>query len=193
MSNQNRLPAETKPGGFTRCCISLEFTRAIQWHHTIPQALGGEDSLQIPLDADSHSTLHSKADAVVAFLKGNRKNPIGNYWDCEEKERRADPWLKILVEAMLDPPVETDEKLIRLGAPKVDVFTRAQLDLLKRDLPGVTNLMQVQNYCIQFTLQSKGYKDGKTNRQSASSSGNNNRTSNLWSVCGTKRRKFDKR
>lgn len=191
MSNENRLPPETKPGGFTRCCICFEFSKAINWHHTIPQSHGGVDSLQIPLDGNCHTTLHSKADAIVSYLVGNRKDPIGNYWDNEESERRADPWLKILVEALLEPPITADQKLIRLGSPKVDLETRAQLDLLKQDLPGVTNLMQVQLYCLHYTLQNKGYKDGKINQHSSTSERNSNRASHLWAVRGTKRRKFD--
>lgn len=192
MSKENRLPPETR-GDFTRCCICFEFTRAINWHHTVPQAVGGEDSLQIPLDADCHSTLHSKADAIVAYLVGNRKDPVGRYWDNEESEERAETWLRILVEALLEPPISSDDKKVRLGAPKVDMETRSELALLKQDLPGVTNLMQVLQYCIHFTLHNKGYKDGKTNNNASTGKRSNDWTSNMRTMRGTKRRKFDKR
>ena len=149
--------------------------------------------MQIPLCGGCHNTLHSKSEAIVSYLVGNRKEPVGNYWDKEESERRADPWVKIVVEALLEPPIESSDKLIRLGSPKVDLETRAELDLLKQDLPGVTNLMQVQLYCLHYTLQNKGYKDGKINQHSSTSQRNTNRASDLWAVRGTKRGKFDQR
>jgi hypothetical protein len=149
--------------------------------------------LQIPLDGNCHTTLHAKADAAASFLKGNRKDPVGRYWDNEESEQRAQAYLMILVQSIMDPPVETEDKKILLGNPKVDLETRAELELLKIDLPGVTNLSQVVQYCINFTLDSKGYKDNeKANSNKSSSKGNSNRSSNVWGVRGSKRGKFDK-
>lgn len=191
--NENRLPAEQE-GDFTRCCICFEYTKSPHWHHTVPRSLGGEYELQIPLDGDCHTTLHAKADAIVSYLKGNRKEPVGNYWMDKDAEKRAHPYLQILVRAMMDPPVDTEDKKILLGQQKVDLETRAQLEMLKRDLQGVTNLGQVVQYCIHFTLDNKGYKNEKqeTNPDEPSSKRHNHRASDVWGMRGTKRRKFDK-
>jgi hypothetical protein len=152
----NRLPAEVS-GEFTRCCICLQLTRAIHWHHTIPRSLGGEDGLQIPLDGDCHTALHSKADAVVSMIRNpGKKHKLGQYWSKSDDEQRAETWLRILVDSMLTPPVSGDNLPVLLPQRRVSKSIRFALDLLKRDLPGVTNLGQVLEYCIIFTLKSKG-------------------------------------
>ena len=110
-ANENRLPPE-KDGMFTRCCICFEWTRNIHWHHTTPRALGGEHSLQIPIDGDCHTTLHAKSEAVVSFLKGNRQEQPGRFWADKNSEQRAQPYLEILVNSMLNPPVSTEDKRI---------------------------------------------------------------------------------
>ena len=150
----NRLHPDMK-GEMTRCCICGDFTRSIHWHHTVPLALGGADSLQIPLDGDCHTQLHSKASAMVAMLSGNKK-AIGRFWDDPNAERRADTWLNILVGAMLNPP-STDNKMFSLGGLKVDAGLRYGLELLKRDL-GVGSITVAVIYCIKFTLKAKGLK-----------------------------------
>lgn len=146
-------------GQMTRCCICGGLTRNIHWHHTVPQALGGVDSLQIPLDGDCHTTLHAKANAVISRLAGRRKEPVGNFWADPRAEQMAETWLKILVDAMMNPPVVAGQKEILLPMIKVDVNTRFAMELLKRDTPGMTNMSQVLRYCIEYTLRNKGIKD----------------------------------
>lgn len=150
-----RLPAEKK-GDLTRCIICSRFSRAIHWHHTIPRSLGGENSLQIPLDGNCHTTLHSKSEAVCARLRGTRTEPVGAFWDDHTSESRAEPWLKILVEAMLDPPVSESDKRILLPSISVDLEVRHALEILKRDTPGITSIASTLRYCIGFTLKAKG-------------------------------------
>lgn len=137
----------------------------IHWHHTIPRSCGGEDSLQIPLDGNCHTTLHAKADAIVSKLNGNRKGDIPNYWPHAASEQRAQTWLNILVDALMNPIVTNDRKEILLPMIKVDTETRLQLDCLKRDLPGITNMSQVLRYCIDYTLKNKGLKNDYQNER----------------------------
>lgn len=159
LGSVNRLPAEVS-GEFTRCCICHKLTRAIHWHHTVPRALGGTDSLQIPLDGDCHTALHSKADAVVSMIRNpGKKHKLGQFWSSADDEQRAETWLRILVDSMLTPPVSEDNLPVLLPQKRVSKSVRFALDLLKRDLPGVTNLGQVLEYCIIFTLKSKGLYD----------------------------------
>lgn len=187
----NKLPAETD-GKFTRCCICYEWSRNIHWHHTTPRALGGEDSLQIPIDGDCHTTLHAKSEAVVKYLNGNGEHP-GRFWDKWESEQRAQPYLEILVSAMLDPPVSEGNKRIKLGQPEVDLVTREKLNKLKQDLPGVTNIMQTLMFCINYTLKNEGYtNEEQPNSNTSTGKRDHNRTPNVSWMRGTKRRKSDR-
>lgn len=160
MSVENRLPAE-KRGDLVRCIICGQFSRAIHYHHTVPRSLGGEASLQIPIDGNCHTTLHAKAEATVSRLNGKRREPVGQFWDDPQAEQNAETWLRILVDAMLNPPVAAGQKEILLPMIKVPADTRFALDLLKRDLPGITNMTQVLLYCIEFTLKAKGLRNEK--------------------------------
>ncbi|WOL24580.1 hypothetical protein fHeYen902_234 [Yersinia phage fHe-Yen9-02] len=161
MANENRLPAETQ-GDLVRCCICKKLTRSIHWHHTVPRSLGGEHSLQIPIDGDCHTTLHAKSEAVVGRLNGKRKKPVGEFWADVYSEQAAEPWLRILVDAMLNPPVDASQKTILLPSISVDVTTRHALELLKRDTPGITSMSQVLRYCVDTVLKQRGLKDDRT-------------------------------
>lgn len=174
---ENRLEAEVS-GGMTRCCICEEYTRAIHWHHTVPRSLGGELSLQIPVDGDCHTALHAKGSAIVSALKGNRKAPIGQFWSDPVHESNADPWLSILVEAMLNPPIAPEDKMTLLPAISVDGETRNALELLKRDTPGITNIADTLRFCIEYTIRNKGLKNekGKNKRTARTSI----RRNDLW-------------
>jgi len=180
MANENRLPAEKK-GDLVRCIICGKFSRSIHYHHTVPRSLGGEHSLQIPIDGDCHTTLHAKAEAVVSRLAGHRKQPIGTFWDDPEAEQRAEMWLSILVNAMLNPPVQPGQKEVLLPMIKVDMETRMALELLKRDTPGITNMSQVLRLCIELTLKSKGLKNGESKSSTHTRhQGSRKKRTDLW-------------
>ncbi|UAW53445.1 hypothetical protein pEaSNUABM30_00327 [Erwinia phage pEa_SNUABM_30] len=178
-NNDNRLPAATK-GDLSQCIICLKFSRSIHYHHTVPRSLGGELSLQIPIDGDCHTTLHAKAEAVVAKLAGNRKQPIGTFWDDPDAERRAQTWLDILVDAMINPPVQPGQKEVLLPMIKVDMETRHALELLKRDTPGITNMSQVLRLCIETTLKSKGLKNGESKSTHSGHQSTRKKRTDLW-------------
>lgn len=175
---ENKLAADIV-NGMTRCCICGCLTKNIHWHHTIPRSCGGEDSLQIPLDGNCHTTLHAKADAIVSKLHGRRRDPIGAYWPEIASEQRAEVWLRILVDALMFPPVEIGQKEILLPMIKVDVETRLQLDMLKRDLPGITNMSQVLRFCIEHTLRNRGLKNDNQNDRSTNQRSGKKRNQ-LW-------------
>lgn len=179
MANENRLPAETS-GELTRCIICGKFSRSIHYHHTVPRSLGGEDSLQIPIDGDCHTTLHAKAEAVVSKLAGNRKKAIGQFWHDPEVEQRAEMWLSILVDAMINPPVQPGQKEVLLPMIKVDLETRMALELLKRDTPGITNMSQVLRYCIETTLKVKGLKNGDSKNAHTGYQSTRKKRTELW-------------
>lgn len=178
---ENLLPARVE-GQFTFCCICLKPTATPHWHHTIPRSLGGEDSLQIPLDADCHNTLHHKASSIVANIKGGKKKKLGQFWPSTESERRAEQWLQILVQAMLFPPISANsEKQTLLPMIKVGPRVRQGLDLLKKDLPGITNIEQTLLYCVMYTLQSKGYNNNVNEKKSPDTERpDRSKGNNLW-------------
>lgn len=180
MAAENKLFAEER-NGMIRCCICGTFTKAIHWHHTIPQSLGGKDSLQIPLDGNCHTALHAKASATVSRLNGKKKQPVGEYWENPEVEHNAEVWLGILVNSMLNPQIDPSQKTILLPSIIVDLETRHALELLKRDSPGITSMSQVLRFCIEYTLNRKGLKN---NEQEKSSHNGSERTGkkhrSLW-------------
>lgn len=177
---ENKLFADER-NGLIRCCICGKFTRAIHWHHTVPQALGGKDSLQIPLDGDCHTSLHAKASAVLSKMNGKRKEPVGEFWDDPFAENLAEPWLRILIDAMMNPPVDPSQKQILLPSISVDAETRFALELLKRDTAGITSMSQVLRYCIELTLKHRGLRNNEQQNSSHSRhKGTGKKRTDLW-------------
>lgn len=185
---ENKLPVVTRSDGFEQCCICTKWFKNIHWHHTIPRACGGEDSLQIPIDGSCHTTLHAKADAIVARIGASKSDPLPTYWSDPAAERRAEVWLKILVDALLRPPVSSNAKMTLLPMVHADPATRQGLELLKKDLTGITNMEQTVLFCINYTLRSKGYKkngeerhhDQQRNGTKDQNQSNSKRKTNLW-------------
>lgn len=141
------------------CTICVEYFSLLHWHHTVPQALGGEDSLQIPLCSDCHNVLHANAEAVVAKIRSG-KPIVRRFWKKPEDAERAKPYLGILVNAILDPPIDASEKGYKLQVP-VPGDMHGALKILKQDLQGVTSLQGAVLYCIAETLKSRGLINGE--------------------------------
>ena len=162
------------------CTICHCQTTAIEWHHTVPQALGGKDSLQIPLCSDCHTTLHKKALAVYSVVAGKSKKIDKTFWTDPEAERNAEQFVIIIVNAMLNPPDRT-AKTYKMVV-EVDTDLHEGLNLLKLDLKGmgVTNLSQAILHCIKQTLQNKGLYH-VTSKDSSSHSRTKSKNS-LWSM-----------
>jgi hypothetical protein len=182
---ENKLPVVKRADGCELCCICMNWFANIHWHHTIPRSLGGSDSLQIPIDGACHTTLHAHADAIVARIGAKNPKPLRKFWADPETELRAKTWLEILVKALLSPPVSSNAKMTLLPMVHADPATRQGLELLKKDLPGITNMEQTILYCINHTLRSKGLKNDnkKTDisKQSADKDkSHNRRKTNLW-------------
>ena len=161
------------------CTICHGQTGAIEWHHTVPQALGGVDSLQIPLCSDCHSTLHKKALAVYARITGSSKKAVARFWNDPNVERNAEQFVEIIVNAMLNPPDST-AKTYKIVV-EVDAHTHNGLKILKQDTPGVTNLPTAIRYCIKQTLINKGLYHEQRNQNSSSNPRAKNKNS-LWNM-----------
>lgn len=138
------------------CTICLVQEPVMHSHHTVPQARGGKDSLQIILCSSCHNALHANAVYVVSKIR-NPKRPNKVFWTPTE-EVRARPWLEILVQALLSP-VANPESVEHLVSTKLDRETFQLFKLLASELGSQDRALK---YCIQYTLSKKGIKNEQT-------------------------------
>jgi hypothetical protein len=162
------------------CTICEQHFSLLHWHHTVPQALGGKDSLQIPLCSQCHNLLHANAEAVVAFHR-NGKKITRNFWKSTREENNAQPWLEILVSA-IESAHEVVGKNYVMQFRATARLHRA-LQLFKMD-SGVTSLDKAVILAISEFLKAKGYlneqqRDSKDNQPQGSGNAQKAKTC-LW-------------
>ncbi len=98
---------------------------------------------------------------MFAIIRGTgKKKVLGSYWANVSDEQRAERWLRVLVGAMLYPPVERADKTTVLPALTVDPYRRYVLDLIKRDA-NLKSISQALLFCIDFTASSKGLNNNE--------------------------------
>lgn len=162
-----------------KCTICEQDFSLLHWHHTVPQALGGVNSLQIPLCSDCHNVLHAHASAIVARMNSGKKI-TRQYWRTPRMAENAQQWVAILVDAILNPTISAEDKGYKLQLEVPGKLHRA-LQVLKQDLPGVTSLPDTIMYCIAETLKHKGLTDGNaTNNRSQSRRQPKRSKDDLW-------------
>jgi hypothetical protein len=151
------------------CTICEQHFTLLHWHHTVPQALGGKDSMQIPLCSQCHNLLHANSEAVVAARRGGKAN-TRTFWKNTREESNAQPWLEILVDAIENAAsVVGKNYMMRFEAP---AHLHRALQLFKMD-SGVTSLDRAVILAISETLRAKGYlNDNSTEEHQRKSSGN---------------------
>ena len=140
------------------CTICQKHFTLLHWHHTVPQALGGKASLQIPLCAQCHNQLHAHAEAIVARNRTGRSIKR-RYWAHEHEELNAKPYIEILVgaiQAAVETAIDGKEWMVSSRIP--DAVHKA-LHLFKID-SGLRNLDQALLLCLAETLKKKGYLNG---------------------------------
>lgn len=160
------------------CTICEKWFPLLHWHHTIPQSMGGKDSLQIPLCAQCHNILHAHALGIVARTKTGRALQK-KYWMTPTMEHNAGQWLKILVEATLsDEAVVGKQYVMQFKAPPA---LHTALQLFKSD-SNVSSLEKAMVLAISEFLRHRGYLDnGHSNRdQSTGNKGTPRSKPNLW-------------
>lgn len=161
------------------CTICRQYFTLLHWHHTVPQALGGRDSLQIPLCAQCHNQIHAHAEAIVARQRTG-KSIIRQYWRTPQELENAQPFLEILVTAISNAPTSGDGKMWMISSRIPDALHKA-LHLYKVD-SGLPNLDQALLLCLTETLANKGYIDNGNDKAHVNS--HKNRTKNaktpLW-------------
>ena len=140
------------------CTICLSSGTVLHMHHTVPQARGGKDSLQIPLCGDCHTILHANALAVVSRIKNpNRK--VRRFWKTEAIQDRAERWLQILVAALMTP----DENAAAITEHPVGTKLDAEYFQLFKTLAADLGCSQENTvlYCIKYVLSKRGIKNEK--------------------------------
>ena len=133
------------------CCICQRRTFAIHHHHTVPRSCNGENSLQIPLCGQCHTTLHAQGSYVIAKL---RRHVVESkqFWNTFEEEVRAKPYLDILVTAIMTYSGHDRQHVITIKVPS-KIY--ALLKRLKLDL-NCSSLLDTVLSCIVYTAKSRG-------------------------------------
>lgn len=135
------------------CTICEKWFPLLHWHHTVPRALGGENSKQIPLCAQCHNNLHAAGLAVVASRNHGQKSKK-NYWTTATMETNAAPYLEILVDAILSADdVRGKLYVMQFGAPPA---LHNALQLYKLD-SKVTSLEKAIVLALSEHLRHRGY------------------------------------
>lgn len=147
------------------CKICLQHEAIMHSHHTVPQSRGGKDSLQIILCPTCHNSLHANGVFMVAQIRRNKIRKAKRFWKNSEDESRAQAYLEILVRALITPlPAGFERDHLVTTTVKTSNFE--DLKMLQLDL-GQSSMEKTLNYCIAFTLQSKGITNvGQSKKES---------------------------
>lgn len=147
------------------CTICLQREAIMHSHHTVPQSRGGKDSLQIILCPTCHNSLHAHGVFLVAQIRQNKIRPPKRFWKSPEDEERAQPYLEILVRALVTPLPEGFER-DHLVNTTVKTSRFEDLKMLQLDC-GLSSMEKTLAYCIAFTLKNKGITNvGKSKTES---------------------------
>jgi hypothetical protein len=160
------------------CTICEKYQSLLHWHHTIPQSLGGKNSLQIPLCAQCHNLLHAHALAIYARTKTGRAIQK-KYWATPAMEHNAGQWLKILVEAILSDEAVVGKQYVMQF--KASPALHTALQLFKSD-SNVSSLEKAMILAISDHLRNRGYLDNERSirDQSTGNKGTPRSKPNLW-------------
>lgn len=138
------------------CTICTKWFPLLHWHHTVPQALGGKDSLQIPLCAQCHNLLHAHALALEAKHRTGRKI-TRRFWSNPTMENNAGDYVKIIVDAALAANVKGKFYVMQFEATPA---LHLALQLYKMD-SKVSSLEKAIVLAISETLKNRGYLDNE--------------------------------
>lgn len=141
------------------CTICTVHESVMHSHHTIPRSRGGEHSRQIILCSSCHNILHANALYIVSRLR-NPKRPPKEFWKTEAERINAQPWLQILVNALVNPAVGSASQTEHLVGCSLDTEHFQMFKLLANDL-GCSQENAVE-YCIKYVLTKRGLKSEKT-------------------------------
>lgn len=139
------------------CTICFAQESIMHSHHTIPRSRGGDDSLQIILCPTCHNGLHAAAVDLISRINTSRRKkpkPAKQFWKDGEAIERAQPYLQILVQALLAPIPEgvTRQHLL---STSVETPIFEGMKMLQTDL-GLPSMEKTLDYCIALALKHRG-------------------------------------
>jgi len=143
------------------CSICRKWFSLLHWHHTIPQSLGGKDSLEIPLCAQCHNVLHAHALALVARHKTGRAIRR-TYWANTEMESNAAQYIKILVDAILSDEAVRGKQYVMTF--KASPALHTALHMFKMD-SNAKSLEKAILLALGETLKTRGYLDNEHSKR----------------------------
>jgi hypothetical protein len=138
------------------CTICEKYFTLLHWHHTVPQAVGGKDSLQIPLCSQCHNVLHAHANSILASIRTGRRTKR-TFWQNNIEQLNAKPYVQIIVES-----VQAYEESLPGGkewmfSARIPDKLYKALRLYKNDTTGLKSIEQALLVCLSEALKSKGY------------------------------------
>lgn len=138
------------------CVICKKELSAMNSHHTVPQACGGEHSLQVSLCAQHHDVLHYHGLALVGSIN-KKKKIIKQFWETEDLEHQAKPLLQVLVSSLIAKKNKETEGTAQFII-KDNLGLKKYVKLLQQDLKsiGIKTQEDTLTFCLINTLVSRG-------------------------------------
>lgn len=158
---KNNVPGVVDGSASGPCVICQKNLGAMNSHHTVPRACGGEHSMQVSLCAQHHDVLHYHGLAIVGKLVKNKKI-IKQFWENEELEQRAKPLLHVLVTALMEKKNGETEGTAQFII-KDNLGLKKYVTVLQADLRqhGLTTQEETLTFCIINTLVARGILNEK--------------------------------
>ena len=148
------------------CTICRRNEAIMHSHHTVPQARGGKDSLQIILCPTCHNSLHANGVFMVSQIRGNKIRRPKAFWRTPDEEVNARPYLEILVRALIAPLPDGFQR-DHLVSTSVKTTLFEDIKMLQLD-QGISSMEKTLEYCIKFTLHSKGITNVRQAKEQSS-------------------------
>lgn len=161
------------------CTICENYFTLLHWHHTVPQAVGGRDSLQIPLCSNCHNVLHAHANAILASIR-NGRSIKRKYWQNSTEEENAKPYVQIIVESVLAYEENTPSGKEWMFSARIPDKLYKALRLFKEDTSGLSSLEQALLACLAEALKNKGYYETNNSLSEKSKGKTKKPPTTLW-------------
>ncbi len=138
------------------CVICEKQLSAMNSHHTVPRACGGEHSMQVSLCTQHHDVLHYHGLAIVGSIT-KKKKVTKQFWETSQLEHRAKPLLEVLVSSLIQKKNKETEGTAQFII-KDNLGLKKYIKLLQHDLKsvGIKTQEETLTFCLINTLLHRG-------------------------------------